>query len=78
MRSNTQRALFVAASLYLSAGAATAQEVFICFTLHNDLANYDRRAHQVGDNFLRSFEAARTAPPDAERSTDQKILYNRY
>ena len=30
----------------LLAGPALAQQVLACFTLHNDLANFDRRAHR--------------------------------
>ncbi len=38
--------LFVT-GLVLAAAPAKAQLVLICYTLHNDLANFDRRAHQV-------------------------------
>jgi hypothetical protein len=43
--------LFAAAGLCLSAGSAAAQQVLACYTLHNDLANFDRRARQVDRYF---------------------------
>lgn len=38
---------FLAAGFVLAATPAKAQLVLICYTLHNDLANFDRRAHLV-------------------------------
>jgi hypothetical protein len=43
--------LATAAGLCLSVGSAAAQQVFACYTLHNDLANFDRRARQVAHYF---------------------------
>jgi hypothetical protein len=43
--------LIIAAVLCVSVGSATAQQVFACYTLHNDLANFDRRARQVAHYF---------------------------
>ncbi|PDT90836.1 hypothetical protein CO669_07625 [Bradyrhizobium sp. Y36] len=37
----------LAAGFVLAATPAKAQLVLICYSLHNDLANFDRRAHQV-------------------------------
>jgi hypothetical protein len=52
MLSSARRAaIFAAAGLCLSAGSAPAQQVFACYTLHNDLANFDRRARQVDHYF---------------------------
>jgi hypothetical protein len=52
MLSSKQLAILViAAVLCLSVGSATAQQVFACYTLHNDLANFDRRARQVAHYF---------------------------
>jgi hypothetical protein len=51
----------VAAALLVAPAAAPAQHVLVCFTLHNDLSNFDRRAHSV-DYYSRSvFEAALAA-----------------
>lgn len=36
-----------AIGLWAAAGPACAQQVLVCFTLHNDLANFDRRAREV-------------------------------
>jgi hypothetical protein len=44
--------LLAAAFLCLPAISARAQEVLACYTLHNDLANFDRRAHSVDNYFL--------------------------
>jgi hypothetical protein len=52
MLSSKQLAILViAAVLCLSVASATAQQVFACYTLHNDLANFDRRARQVAHYF---------------------------
>jgi hypothetical protein len=46
-QSNVVRTLCIAAvTCGLSAVPALAQQVLVCFTLHNDLANFDRRAHR--------------------------------
>ncbi|QOZ76305.1 hypothetical protein XH83_13130 [Bradyrhizobium sp. CCBAU 53351] len=42
----------VAAGLVFAAAPAKAQLVLICYTLHNDLANFDRRAHQVAHFYV--------------------------
>ncbi|GMO22302.1 MULTISPECIES: hypothetical protein [Bradyrhizobium] len=44
-------AILVAGSV-LAAAPANAQLVLICYTLHNDLANFDRRAHQVAHFYV--------------------------
>jgi hypothetical protein len=62
MSSSNRLAVLVAAtSLWLSVAPATAQEVLACYTLHNDLANFDRRAHQVDHYFAPGLKAARAA-----------------
>src|SRR4051794_36914518 len=62
MSSSNRLAVLVAAtSLWLSVAPATAQEVLACYTLHNDLANFDRRAHQVDHYFAPGLAAARAA-----------------
>jgi hypothetical protein len=44
--------LLATACLGLATPSARAQEVLACYTLHNDLANFDRRAHSVDHYFL--------------------------
>jgi hypothetical protein len=62
MSSSNRFAVLVAVtSLCLSVVAARAQEVLACYTLHNDLANFDRRAHQVDHYFMPELKAARAA-----------------
>ena len=79
MRSNARLATCVAAlcaahlsiaaiALCLLVGSSGAQEVLACYTLHNDLANYDRRARQVTPRYLQEFEAARAASAEQERA----------
>ena len=67
MSSRHSFAVLVAVTgLCLSVVAARAQEVLACYTLHNDLANFDRRAHTVDHYFMPELKAARaTAVEDA-------------
>jgi hypothetical protein len=58
---NPLAVLVAATSLWLSVAPARAQEVLVCYTLHNDLANFDRRAHQVDHYFAPALKAAREA-----------------
>ena len=43
---------FLAAGFVLAAVPANAQLVLVCYALHNDLANFDRRAHQVAHFYV--------------------------
>jgi hypothetical protein len=62
MSPRNRLAIIVAAtSLWLSGVPAGAQEVLACYTLHNDLANFDRRTHQVDHYFAPGLKAARAA-----------------
>lgn len=62
MSSSNRLAVLVAAtSLWLSVAPAAAQQVLACYSLHNDLANFDRRAHQVDHYFAPGLKAARAA-----------------
>ena len=55
MPSHTPVFIFAAATaLSLSVAPAPAQQVLVCYTLHNDLANFDRRAHQIDPYLWRS------------------------
>jgi len=54
--------LFAGAALVLLAAPASAQQTLVCFTLHNDLANFDRRAHRP--QFPDERDAARRAAAD--------------
>ncbi len=59
--------LLAAAFLCLPAVPARAQEVLACYALHNDLANFDRRAHEV-DHYLL---------PELARSGNVNAAYER-
>jgi hypothetical protein len=60
MSPNNRFAVLIAVmSLCLSVVAARAQEVLACYTLHNDLANFDRRAHAVDHYFMPELRDAR-------------------
>jgi hypothetical protein len=62
MASTNRLAVLVAATgLCLSVVGAEAQEVLACYTLHNDLVNFDRRAHAVDHYFMPPLKAAREA-----------------
>lgn len=54
--------LLAGAALILLAAPASAQQTLVCFTLHNDLANFDRRAHRP--QFPDERDAARRAAAD--------------
>ncbi|MEN3385172.1 MAG: hypothetical protein V7608_5216 [Hyphomicrobiales bacterium] len=50
------------AALVLLVAPASAQQTLVCFTLHNDLANFDRRAHRP--QFPAERDAAQRAAAD--------------
>lgn len=52
---------------------ATAQHVLICYTLHNDLANYDRRAREVDHYFMPELKEAREAALVAKQVDDSPL-----
>ncbi len=45
----------------LLSGTAYSQQVLVCYTLHNDLVNFDRRAHSVNHYFMPELGEAREA-----------------
>jgi hypothetical protein len=48
-------------SLGMAVAPARAQQVLACYSLHNDLANYDRRAHHLDHYFMPELKEARAA-----------------
>jgi hypothetical protein len=50
-----------------------AQHVLICYTLHNDLANYDRRAQEVDHYFMPQLKEAREAAISARQADDSPL-----
>jgi hypothetical protein len=67
----TASALAVSAAVLAFSGPAAGQLVLSCYTLHNDLANFDRRASVAHNFFLPRLERARREASDAaERSAD--------
>jgi|SRR5690348_7667459 hypothetical protein len=61
MRSTRSAILIAAIGFCLSPSVAPAQQVLACYTLHNDLANFDRRAHQIDPYLSRSGVRTREA-----------------
>jgi hypothetical protein len=66
-------ALLVAACIFLSTTPTRAQEVLACYTLHNDLANFDRRAHSVDHYFLPALRRE-VGPRNLRRAYDRSHL----
>jgi hypothetical protein len=54
--------------LGLFSAPAASQHVLVCYTLHNDLANFDRRAHSVDHYFMAEIKEARAAAEAADSS----------
>jgi hypothetical protein len=52
---------------------AVAQHVLICYALHNDLANYDRRAREVDHYFIPELKEAREAAMTARQIDDSPL-----